>query len=146
MQSWIDNEYLKSSLDKIKRALSLWKIFFINLFAFIGEIIVIENFKDPNKLVDVLHKWIKKIDLGGEEIYYMFVGGITFIVFSHLFDIILSPIINNYIFPIWIFNSFWKLLAQITLLIVFVWFILAFCMFIWVYFSTKCIATNNEST
>ena len=59
---------------------------------------VIENIKDPNKMVDVLHKWIRKVDLGGEEIYYMFVGGCTFIVISHLFSLIISPIINHYVF------------------------------------------------
>lgn len=131
---WTNNEYINHSLDKIKKALPLWKVFFINLFKFIREIFVIRNFRDPNKLIDVLKKWIKRVDLGGEEIYYLFVGGITFIAFTHIFDIFFAPIINTYIFPIWIFNSFWRLLAQITLLIVFIWFILAFCMFIWVLF------------
>lgn len=138
MASFANSQSLMNmSFEKIKSSLPLWKIFCINLCKFIGEIVVIENFKDPNKLVDVLQKWIRKVDLGGIEIYYMFVGGLTFIVLSHIFNIFISPLINNYIFPIWIFNSFWKLLAQITLLIVFIWFILAFIMFIWVLFFQK---------
>eukprot|EP01084_Bolivina_argentea_P162426 282675_1 len=127
-------EYWKAQM---KKALPLWKIFFVELLSFMREIIKIENVKDPNKLVDVLHKWIRKVDMGGVEIYYMFIGGIAFIVFSHLFSMFISPIINNYLFPIWIFDAFWKLLAQITLLIVFIWFILAFMMFIWVLFFQK---------
>eukprot|EP00483_Globobulimina_turgida_P008786 UN08804 len=125
---------MASSLQKIESSIPLFKIFFVNFLSFIRELIVIENFRDPTKLVDVLHKWIRVVDLGGVEIYYMFVGGCVFIVLSHLFSIFISPVINNYLFPIWVFDAFWKLCAQITLIIVFIWFILAFMMFIWVLF------------
>eukprot|EP01083_Nonionella_stella_P101389 287387_1 len=128
------SSFASDSLDSIKRSIPLFKIFFSNLFVFIKEIIAIDNVKDPNNLTNVLQKWVRKVDLGGIEIYYMFVGGCVFIVLSHIFSIFISPIINKYVFPIWIFDSFCKLLAQITLLIVFVWFILAFLMFIWVLF------------
>lgn len=97
---------------------------------------------DPNDFVDYLQDGLNKIDLGGEEIYYMFIGGIIFIILSHILNI-LSPLISKILFPIWIFDYIIIKLTQITLFVIFCWFIIAFMAFLWVIFIQKD-ATNNK--
>ena len=66
------------------------------------------NIRDPNSIVDWLSLGIKYCDLGGEEIYYMFVGGIIFIVLSHLISFIFNDIIFKYFISFKLCNNMYS--------------------------------------
>lgn len=90
-----------------------------------------------SSIVDWLSKSVEYCDLGGEEIYYMFVGGIIFIVLSHLFSFLMENIIYKFLISFQILNQIIVFLAQLTLFVVFLWFILAFFAFLYVLFGKE---------
>ena len=112
-------------LERISVGFRLFFLFIRQLIVFLREVISMENLRDPDNLVIVFRRWIRKIDMGGTEIYFLFVGGCAFILLSNIFSIFISPIINQYLFPIWRLDAFIRYLAAITLTLVFGWFIWA---------------------
>ena len=107
---------------------------------------IIKNIRNGNDFVLHLKKGLKNIDLGGEEVYWMFVGGMLFIFITHILNVLNIQYYINKILPLFIFNWIITKLTQLTLFIVFIWFILAFIPFIWVLFFQKNALNNKQSS
>ncbi|ETO21668.1 hypothetical protein RFI_15534 [Reticulomyxa filosa] len=90
--------------------------------------------RDPEYLMQKSRDLIKYVDLGGEEIYYMFVGGLTFIFLSHIFSSLITYVFGADFFLFVFIDTLVVSLARLTLFIIFLWFAIAFVAFLWVLF------------